>query len=124
VLTADGKRTAAAALPVEIADAAAPPIVGYDHKVYLAGAGAVGAFDETGKPLWLKKTPGRVVGALVSTDDKLLVAAGSELATYDAAGNRSVVYSLSGASITTPPALGNDGRIYFASVDTLYCIGR
>ncbi len=120
VVTPEGDRV----IDVEVPEAAyGPPVVGYDHRVYLAAGDSIRAFEADGEARWTRYAGGPVAGAVVTADDRLLVAAGGLLAAYDAAGERTVLFNLEGDRWTTPPVLTERNRIFVASEQHLYCLG-
>jgi hypothetical protein len=108
-------------VPSESAVIFQPPVVAYDHTVYLLSARQVLAIGEDGKVLWKRAGAGPIRGGLVTADNRLLITEGSMVTVFDRAGNREVVYDF-GDTLTTPPALTPDGVIYAASRSSLYAI--
>ena len=83
-----------------------PPIVGYDHSVYLLTSTRVICLDAGGKLRW--EHPGASSGAVVTPAHQLLAAEGPEVALYARDGNRSVIHRVGrGVLATAPVALSN-----------------
>ncbi len=124
VVTPEGKRLVSLTLKPEHQTVIAPPIVGYDHRIYLLTRSLVVALDAEGKLLWERAAGGAVAGAGVAADHRLLVAAGEELAVFDPDGERRLLYRFRGEPLVTPPVLTAGGEILLASARRLYCLGR
>jgi hypothetical protein len=124
VLTPDGSRTVTRPINPELGVPIAPPAIGYDHAIHLITADAIVAFSADGDPLWERRPHGRIAGAGVSTDGRVLVAAGRELQAYDAKGEREVLFRSVEGPLVTPPAMSAAGEIFVATAEALYCLGR
>jgi hypothetical protein len=120
ILTPAGQRTAAVTFKPEYGTPLAPPIIGYDHRIFLLHSGLT-AFDAYGDLLWERWPKGRVVGGGITTDGQLLVTDG-DLAAYDPQGERRILFTLPGVSFITPPAMSAAGEIFVASADSVYCL--
>ncbi|MBI3774691.1 MAG: hypothetical protein HY273_03910 [Gammaproteobacteria bacterium] len=99
----------------------APPIVGYDHTVYLLTERAVIAVRADGQLLWNRPAQTQIAGAVVTPDGKLLTADGLELATIDRDGKRAVLFRAQ-ETLVTAPLMAGDGRILVASAKTLFLL--
>lgn len=117
VITPQGQRVLAYDLPPEFGIPSVPPIVGYDHRIYLTGAGRTLAINPDGKLAWEQPMSGP---AAVTADDQLLVASGSVLVAFDGRGNRRVIRDFQGDVLKTPPITASDGDILVASAQRLY----
>jgi hypothetical protein len=120
VLTPAGQRTAKVVFKPEYGAPFGPPIIGYDHHIFLLHSG-ITAYDAYGELLWERWLKGRVAGAGITTDGQLLVS-GGDLAAYDEKGERRLLFMLPGVSFVTPPAMSAKGEIFVASKDTVYCL--
>jgi hypothetical protein len=120
VLTPAGQRTASITFKPEYGAPLAPPIIGYDHRIFLLHSGLT-AFDAYGDLLWERWPRGRVVGGGITTDGQLLITDG-DLAAYDPQGERRILFALPGVSFITPPAMSASGEIFVASSDSVYCL--
>jgi hypothetical protein len=124
VLTPDGSRTATRPLNPEYGAPIAPPAIGYDHAIHVVTADAIVALTADGQPLWERRPAGRIAGAGVSTDGRVLLTAGRELQAYDEKGEREVLFRSAEGSLVTPPVMSAAGEIFVATADTLVCLGR
>jgi hypothetical protein len=117
VLTQAGERIAEATLPLELAPIA-PPVIAHSHEVLVAARDRVLAFDPDGAALW--EFRGDVAGAVVTADDRVLVATGSEVLAIETGGVCRRLAEFRGERLRTPPALADDGALYVASERTLH----
>jgi sugar lactone lactonase YvrE len=120
VLTPQGERLMDVTLP-EMTDYS-PPIVGYNHQVYILLEDRILAISSEGDVLWNEGAGGPIAGAVVTADGQLVVAAGSLIVAFDAAGERSVLYYEEGTQWMTPPVLTERQRLFIASQQHLYCL--
>jgi hypothetical protein len=120
ILTPAGQRTAAVVFKPEYGTPLAPPIIGYDHRIFLLHSGLT-AFDAYGDLLWERWPRGRVVGGGITTDGRLLITDG-DLAAYDPQGERKILFALPGVTFITPPAMSASGEVFVASSDSVYCL--
>jgi outer membrane protein assembly factor BamB len=131
LLTPDGERLWAYEFPAGM-QACFPPIVGYDHTVY--SFAAPGGYDVNGQTLyaispdgklrWSRPEPGQYAHAVVTADDFLLVARGSDVAAYDSNGERKVLFTFPGEVLNAPPLLTERGELIVASTTALHCLER
>jgi hypothetical protein len=121
VITPKGERVLSMRLPPQTVST--PPIVGYDHRIYLTEGGRLLAISPEGKTLWENPLAGHVGGAIVTTDDQLIVAVGTQVISFDAAGKGTVLHSFEGEQLQTPPVLTAHGELLVASATKLYCLG-
>ncbi|MCK6556315.1 hypothetical protein L6Q96_17305 [Candidatus Binatia bacterium] len=103
VVTPEGKRVLRIALPGDAGNLVQPPVVGYDHRIYLLTKEAVTVYSPTGELLWRTPVPGGIVGGGITLNGMLLVTAGAAISALDPAGKLERLYRLDGESITTPP---------------------
>jgi hypothetical protein len=120
VVRPDGRRHVNVPISEQVGEIAGPPAVGYDHRIYLWTKTAVLAFSPGGERLWEQQIPGGVAGVGVSTDDRVIVGAGSEVSALDPAGQRTVLYRFEGETITAPPILAINGDLLVATDQRLY----
>lgn len=103
IVTPEGKRVLRVPLPGDTGNLVQPPVVGYDHRIYLLTKEAVTGYSPTGERLWRTPVPGGIAGGGVTLDGMLLVTAGADIAAIDPAGKLERLYRIEGESITTPP---------------------
>ncbi len=120
LISRDGE-TLAVALPQPVFQR--PPVIGYDHTVYLLGAGHVTAVSENGKVAWTYASMGRVCGAMALPDNRLLVGAGSVVLALDTKGGAITAHEFAGESLTLPPVLAS-GELLVATQTHLYCLAQ
>lgn len=113
----DGRRLFATPLPRTSAQLLAPPIVSHHHLAYLVYRDRILAFESDGRPAW--QWSASTVGATLTADDRLLVAAGREVRSIGAGGPGDLLVTLP-EPIVTPPILSAGGLLLVASADTLY----
>ena len=97
-----------------------PPIIGFDHTVFVLQGQRVHAFHQTGLPRWSTFGGGQVAGGIVTPDGTLVTTAGSQLSSFDPDGHRTVLRHFPGEALCTPPLLCADGSMYAATEDCLY----
>lgn len=122
ILSPAAEKLVEAAVPVHPNGAYTPPIVGYDHQVYVLLGDRILALSPEGDVLWDEHAGGRIAGAVVTADDQLLAAAGGLLMTFDAQGERTGLFYLDDDHWTTPPVLTAQHRLLVASTQYLYCL--
>ena len=121
VVTPEGQRVTSFPLPADMPPLSSPPIVGYDHRVYLVGGDRLLAVGVDGQLLW-QRSGAAVAGAVVTGDGHLLVAAGSELLDIAADGAVTVLHATSGETLRTAPVPRAGGEVLVASTEALYCL--
>jgi hypothetical protein len=124
LVTPKGDRSYSFALPEGITSVNAPPIVGYDHTVYLLAGRLILAVGQNGKLLWQHSASAPIGGAVAMADGRLLVAEGDAVAVFDGEGGRRVVYSIPGHPLMAAPILTSGGELLLLTRDTLYSVGR
>jgi len=122
LITPAGEKVYSTNLPKDVANIYHPPIVGYDHRVYLIADKRLLAFSPSGDCIWECKTQSDIGGATITEDNQLLVSIGSELAVFDASCKYKTLYEFKGESLQTPPTLTNGGELLVASRNKLYCL--
>jgi hypothetical protein len=101
---------------------AIPPIVGRNHRAYILGTNRVLAIDPDGKLAWVRPLKSAQAAAVITKDDQLLVADGSDLAAFDTTGERRTLHSFAGELLVTPPVITKRGEILVASQRRLYSL--
>lgn len=123
VVTTKGERLLDMPFRPEIRSFDSPPIVGYDHRVYLLNGAIIKAISLNKRLLWEHTAEGRIAGAVVLADDHLLISAGSELLSLDPEGEAKV-HNTFEETLSTAPVMSSDGRILVASSRNLFCLER
>jgi outer membrane protein assembly factor BamB len=99
-----------------------PPIIGYDHRIYLAEADRLMAISPQGQLLWEHKSEAAMGGAIVTADDWLVAAIGNQIVSFDSVGKATILYAFEGEQLKTPPVLTVRGELLVASIAKLYCL--
>jgi PQQ-like domain len=121
-VSAQGGRQMTFLIPRDMQVSAIPPIVGRNHRAYILGTNRVLAIDPDGKLAWVRPLKSAQAAAVITNDDQLLVADGSELTAFDATGERRTLHSFAGELLATPPAITKRGEILVASQRRLYSL--
>lgn len=119
VVEPDGRRPVAVPYP---GDAVAPPMIGYDHRIYVVTPSRITAFEPDGKVAWTRERSGGLGGG-ISEDDRLVVANGREVVAYAKDGEVETIVALPEAAATAPVLVG-DREIVVASKTRLYGLVR
>lgn len=122
VVAPDGRKVSDTKLAANQQDVVLPPVVGYDHNVYLLTSRVVSAFSPEGKLLWEQPLGGAIAGAGVTPDDRLLVAAGSELGVMGQQGESVVLFRFEGEQLLTAPVLTSHNEILVGTDKHVYCL--
>lgn len=120
-LSPEGQRVFSASI-ADMPDFPTPPVVGYDHRVYVRTKQRVVAFGADGKVAWELPSPGKLAGLTVTTDDQIVMAAGSQVLSVDPKGDQKLLMDLAGEKLSTPPVVRSDGAILVASESKLFCL--
>jgi hypothetical protein len=120
VVTSDGTREMAAALPADALASTVPPLVGYDHRAYVVAGTRIVAIERGGRAAWTHDA-GAPPAATVTADDLVLVAAGTDLVALNEKGEPRLVYRFD-RQLSTPPVLTARGELLVASRDKLFCL--
>jgi hypothetical protein len=118
VLTESGQRVARVALPSGFTPTA-PPIVRFDHSVYLIDSRRVLAIDGSKRVLW-DRTLGSLAGAVTDADNSLLVSAGDTIVSITSNGEQRIVFRAEGDTLTSPPSVTPSGDLLVAGERYLY----
>ncbi|MGC9970311.1 MAG: hypothetical protein ABSE56_06955 [Bryobacteraceae bacterium] len=122
LLTPEGERIYECELPPGLRGLIHPPIVGYDHTVFVRAERQILSIAPDGKVNWIRTADEPLAGAAITPDDFLLTSEGSSLAAWDAKGERRVLHTFAGENPTTAPVLTADGEILVATRTHLYCL--
>jgi hypothetical protein len=97
-----------------------PPVIGYDHRIYVTAGQLVLCVSPEGRVLWRGPTGGAIAGMIITPDDQLIVSAGSSLVAFDTHGTRRALSDFRGDTLRTPPAMVKGGDLLVASLNKLY----
>jgi hypothetical protein len=122
VLTPDGREVLAIPLSHEDENLELPPLVGYDHRIYLVTSEHVIAHSQDGKLLWRQFVPGRIAGAGVTVDGIVLVSAGSQVQAIHPDGSVAPVFRFEGEEIVSPPVYTSDHDLLVSTRKQVYCL--
>lgn len=98
-----------------------PPIVGYDHRIYLLALNRILCFTATGQLDWQYEAPARVAGATVSADGHLLAAVGDAIVALNPKGEVRTLCRAPGEELMASPILGSAGELYALTGRRLHC---
>jgi hypothetical protein len=118
-----GERIYSCPMPPGFPSAAAPPIIGFDHTVYIARGRFLLSVARDGKLNWSREAPSAITGAVVTADDQLVTTEGSQIAAWNPKGVRRVLAAFP-EPLVTAPVLTREGELLAASRTRLYCAGR
>lgn len=122
VVTESGEQVSESPLPNLPESEVIPPLVGYDHRIFVILEGQILALNLKGESLWHARPAGPIAGALVTADGQLLAAEGSYLMAYDRAGERRLLQAFEGDTLRTQPLLTKQGYLLVATGEKLYCL--
>jgi hypothetical protein len=114
-VSAQGAASPAIALPDSADRFPKPPTVAADGRVFVASGGSLIAVSPGGQVLWTKAVSAAPGGLAVTPDGTLLVADGTELAAFNTAGERRVLYTSEHGALITPPVVTAQGLVLLAS---------
>lgn len=97
-----------------------PPVVDFDHNVYVRYENRITALNETGTVLWEQYVQKPFAGICASSA-MLLCAEGNLLTAFDKQGERKFIFNFEGETLSTTPVL-IDTKIYAATTSHLYCL--
>jgi hypothetical protein len=122
ILSPNGTMAGEYSLRGDMGELLAPPILGYDHRVFLVSASRAVALDPAGKQLWEAGFTGRATGASISADGHLLVSTGAQITAFDERGQGLAVHMFPGESLTSAPILTAKEELLVTSRSHLYCL--
>jgi hypothetical protein len=97
-----------------------PPVIGFDHTLYLLLHDRIQAFTMHGAPLWEGHAGGPIAGGVVTPDGNLLVGGGAILSAFDEGGQRTILRVFDGEAICSQPLPCLDGSLHVATEEYLY----
>jgi len=122
ILSPDGGLIGSHPLKPGMEHPVAPPIVAYDHRVFMVSSSAILAVDPSCKLLWEAGASSPIAGAAVTLDGHLIVSTGAEVSAFDERGRRTTLHSFPGDSLTSAPVLTGKQELLVASHSRLYCL--
>jgi hypothetical protein len=122
IITPRGEHMAEVELPAAMSKLTAPPLIGYDHRVYVVSPARILCVGPDGKTIWDKHASG-VVGASVTADGQLLVADGSDVVVFSSEGRPRRLADVTPETLSTAPIVLGSGEIVVASEKTVFVIG-
>lgn len=119
-ITPEGERFLNAPLPERAGEVAGPPLIGYDHTVYVLLGTRVVAVGPTGEVRWRHRVGAPIEGGIVTADNELIVTTGSRVTALTPEGERQFLWEAPDGPLRTSPVLVSPSRLYVASASTLY----
>lgn len=99
-----------------------PPLVGYDHTAYcIAGTTVVGV-GSNGLIRYRQEAISPLGGAVVMSNNHLLVAEGTVLSEWDLTGERKIVWSFGDETVMSSPFISQNGEVYISTNSNFYCL--
>lgn len=124
-LDANGVRVLRLSLPATVHTITAPPVVAYNHTVYLVTAHAVFAVHPDGRLLWTLSSEDEVVGAVLTTDNRLLVTTLGAVVALTAQGASEGLFGVVGDEpFCTAAVITEQDTIVVATRSSLLCYER
>lgn len=116
-----GEQTFRTDLGHDFARNPAPPVVGFDHRVFALLGDRVVALSAMGEKLWIQQLPG-LAGGIVTADDQLLITVGVQVLALDAKGSKRVLATLDEPFVTAP-VLTENGELLAATARSFVTFG-
>ncbi|MFN0103818.1 MAG: hypothetical protein ACKV2U_17260 [Bryobacteraceae bacterium] len=98
-----------------------PPVVGYDHRVYLLSLNRIVTVNDAGQLDWQFNAPARVAGATVLTEGHLIAATGDTIIALNPKGESQILCQVPGEQLMASPILGSAGELYALTDRRLHC---
>ena len=122
IITPDGDLLVDTQIPIEDQLNSVPPVIGYNHEIFIVFDNRLFSYTEDGKLKWQTYTDGKTGGAIVTTDDKLLLSEGSTISQFDEKGERQFIFQFPGENITTCPVITKNNNIIVATEGNIYLL--
>lgn len=121
IVNTEGRRIFRHEFPEEMGEPLGPPVIGFDHRVFISTAAKTYCLAPGQGLLW--EAPAGGLG-YITADDLLLLSRGTRLVALDARGKEVLVRDFENERILTPPVITPEGEILVASAKKLYCLVR
>ncbi len=122
VVSSEGKLLIDTPIPVENQLNSIPPIIAYNHSIFLVFSDRVFSYSEDGNLRWQSFTSGETGGAVVTSDNKLLLTEGEYIMQLDESGERQFIFQFPGEKLTTPPVVNINNEIIAATESSIYLL--
>jgi len=120
VVTQEGNQLVDVEIPASPDHTFTPPVIGYDHRIYVTIENRILAISPESALLWERYVAAPIAGATVTADNQLLVSSGNSVTAFDAMGDSNFLYFFEDEYVSTPPILTQRGRIIVATQRKLY----
>ena len=122
IITPGGDLIVDLEIPVENQLNSIPPVIGYNHEIFIVFDNLVFCFAEDGKLKWQTYTDGKTGGAVIDSDNKLLLSEGSTISQFDERGERQFIFQFPGEHIVTSPVITKEKNIIVATESNIYLL--
>lgn len=122
VMTQQGELLVDTDIPVEGQLNTVPPVISFNHDIFLIFKDRVLSYREDGRLKWQTLTDGNTAGAVVTSDNKLLLSEGSMINELDETGERQPIFQFPGEVITSPPVITSENEIIAATEGNIYLL--
>ena len=122
VVSSEGELLVDTQIPVENQLNSIPPIVAYNHSIFLVFSDRVFSYSEDGNLRWQSFTGGETGGAVVTSDNKLLLSEGEYIMQFNESGEREFIFQFPGERLTTPPVVNTNNEIIAATEGSIYLL--
>jgi hypothetical protein len=120
VLTPDGQREVSLRLPANRRTATVPPMIAYDHRVYILSSGLLACISPEGRMSWHQTVSEAAQGSILA-DNALLLSNGSELLRVTPEGKRSVLFQFD-EWLRAPAIVTSRGEVIAVTEHRVYCL--
>lgn len=102
-------------------DFLAPPVIDFEHNVYIGYEDKITAIEPYGSVLWEQNIQKPLAG-FNSVKNYLLTSEGNVLSAFDKKGERKFIYKFEDEELTTAPILTSSNEILVTTQNFLYCL--
>jgi hypothetical protein len=121
-MTQQGELLVDTVIPVEGQLNSIPPVISFNHDIFLIFKDRVFSYREDGKLKWQTLTDGNTAGAVVTSDNKLLLSEGYMINELDESGERQFIFQFPGEVLTTSPVITSQNEIIAATEGNIYLL--